>query len=53
MLDHRLSIDADVFYTHSHNGYFFVYIAADSTQNLGNLNASYKGAEFSAHRAAD
>ena len=30
-----------------HNGYFFVYIAADSTQNLGNLNATYKGAELS------
>ena len=28
------------------NGYFFVYIAADSTQNLGNLNATYKGAEL-------
>jgi iron complex outermembrane receptor protein len=47
LLDRRLSIDADVFTTHSHNGYFFVYIAADSTQNLGNLSATYKGAEFS------
>jgi iron complex outermembrane recepter protein len=36
-----------VFYTKSTNGYFFVYIAADSTQNLGNLNATYKGAEIS------
>jgi iron complex outermembrane receptor protein len=46
-LDRRLSIDGDVFYTKSTNGYFFVYIAADSTQNLGNLNANYKGAELS------
>jgi iron complex outermembrane receptor protein len=46
-LDRRLSVDADVFHTQSKNGYFFVYIAADSTQNLGNLNATYKGAELS------
>jgi iron complex outermembrane recepter protein len=47
LLDRRLSVDGDVFYTKSTNGYFFVYIAADSTQNLGNLNATYKGAELS------
>ncbi|MDE2264084.1 MAG: TonB-dependent receptor [Gammaproteobacteria bacterium] len=46
MLDHRLSVDADVYHTHSTNGYFFVYLASNSTQNLGNLNASYKGAEI-------
>lgn len=46
-LDHRLSVDADVFHTHSTNGYFFVYIAANSTQNLGNLDATYKGVELS------
>ncbi|HEX5460230.1 MAG TPA: TonB-dependent receptor [Steroidobacteraceae bacterium] len=46
MLDHRLSVDADVFHTHSDNGYFFVFLSANSTQNLGNLNASYKGAEI-------
>ncbi len=45
--DQHLTLDADVFYTQSTNGYFFVYIAADSTQNLGNLDATYKGAEFS------
>ena len=45
-LDRRLTVDADVFHTQSRNGYFFVYIAADSTQNLGNLNATYKGAEL-------
>ncbi|MGH8221274.1 MAG: TonB-dependent receptor [Steroidobacteraceae bacterium] len=46
MFDHLLSIDADVYHTHSQNGYFFVYLAANSTQNLGNLNATYKGAEI-------
>jgi iron complex outermembrane receptor protein len=46
-LDRRVTLDADVFHTQSRNGYFFVYIAADSTQNLGNLNATYKGAELS------
>ena len=46
-LDRKLTLDADVFYTKSTNGYFFVYIAQNSTQNLGNLDATYKGAEFS------
>ena len=46
-LDRRVSVDGDVFYTKSTNGYFFVYISADSTQNLGNLDATYKGAELS------
>jgi iron complex outermembrane receptor protein len=45
--DQHLTLDADVFYTQSTNGYFFVYIAADSTQNLGNLDATYKGGELS------
>jgi iron complex outermembrane recepter protein len=46
-LSHRLSVDADIFHTKSTNGYFFVYLAANSTQNLGNLDATYKGAEIS------
>ncbi len=46
LFDRRLDIDADVYHTHSQNGYFFVYLAANSTQNLGNLNATYKGAEI-------
>ena len=46
-LDRRLTVDGDIFYTKSTNGYFFVYIAADSTQNLGNLSADYKGFELS------
>jgi iron complex outermembrane receptor protein len=32
--------------TKSTNGYFFYYDALTSTQNLGNLNARYKGAEL-------
>jgi iron complex outermembrane receptor protein len=47
LFDRRLTLDGDVFHTQSKNGYFFVYIAEDSTQNLGNLNATYKGAELS------
>ena len=46
-LDRRLTWDFDVFHTQSTNGYFFVFIAADSTQNLGNLSATYKGLETS------
>jgi iron complex outermembrane recepter protein len=46
-LERRLTLDADVYHTNSYNGYFFDYIAADSTQNLGNVSASYKGAELS------
>jgi iron complex outermembrane recepter protein len=46
-MDRRLSWDFDVFHTQSKNGYFFVFIAADSTQNLGNLSATYKGLETS------
>jgi iron complex outermembrane recepter protein len=46
-LNRRLSLDADVFHTKSTNGYFFVYLAANSTQNLGNLDATYKGVEIS------
>lgn len=46
MFHHRLSVKADLFHTHTQNGYFFVYLAANSTQNLGNLNATYKGGEI-------
>jgi iron complex outermembrane recepter protein len=45
-LDHRLSANAALYYTNSHNGYFFYYDAATSTQNLGNLDALYKGGEL-------
>jgi len=45
-LDHRLVANAALYYTESHNGYFFYYDAATSTQNLGNLDALYKGGEL-------
>jgi iron complex outermembrane recepter protein len=44
--DHRLSANAALYYTDSHNGYFFFYDPATSTQNLGNLDALYKGGEL-------
>ncbi len=45
-LDHRLNAGLSAFHTKSTNGYFFVFLAANSTQNLGNLDATYKGVEF-------
>ena len=45
-LDHRLSANAALYYTHSHNGYFFYFDSTTSTQNLGNLDALYKGGEL-------
>ncbi len=35
-----------LFHTDSENGYFFVFLAANSTQNLGNLDSTLKGAEI-------
>ncbi len=45
-LDGRMNLGATAFYTESDNGYFFVFLAANSTQNLGNLDARYKGFEL-------
>jgi iron complex outermembrane receptor protein len=44
-LDNRLSLGLALFTTESENGYFFVFLPANSTQNLGNLDADYEGAE--------
>jgi len=44
--DRRLSANAALYYTNSRNGYFFYFDSTTSTQNLGNLDALYKGAEF-------
>ena len=44
--ERRLSADLSLYHTQSRNGYFFVFLPANSTQNLGNLNATYKGAEL-------
>lgn len=45
LLDNRLSLGLALFQTESENGYFFVFLPANSTQNLGNLDADYEGAE--------
>ena len=45
-LDGRLNVGASLYHTRSQNGYFFVFLAANSTQNLGNLDATYKGGEL-------
>ena len=41
-----LSANLALFDTNSHNGYFFFYDSTTSTQNLGNLDALYKGGEL-------
>ena len=46
-LQRRLSAELSIYHTQSRNGYFFVFLPANSTQNLGNLDATYKGAELS------
>ncbi len=45
-LDRRVNAGLSLFSTKSRNGYFFVFLSANSTQNLGNLDADYKGVEF-------
>jgi iron complex outermembrane receptor protein len=45
-LDRRLTANMAIFHTDDHNGYFFFYSATTSTQNLGNLDATYKGFEL-------
>ena len=47
--DGRVNLNAALFSTESENGYFFVFLAANSTQNLGNLDARYKGFELEAN----
>jgi iron complex outermembrane receptor protein len=45
-LDRRLGVNVALYHTDSRNGYFFYFDATTSTQNLGNLDATYKGAEL-------
>ena len=45
-LERRLNANLSVFHTKSKNGYFFYFDATTSTQNLGNLDATYKGVEL-------
>ncbi len=44
--DRRLGANLALYHTDSRNGYFFYFDATTSTQNLGNLDATYKGAEL-------
>ncbi|MGE5721497.1 MAG: TonB-dependent receptor [Sphingomonadales bacterium] len=49
LLDHHLSLDAAAYTTKSKNSYFFVFLAANSTQNLGNIpEVRLKGFELNA-----
>lgn len=45
-LDGRLNTSLSAYQTESENSYFFVFLAANSTQNLGNLDADYEGYEL-------
>ncbi|HYC09174.1 MAG TPA: TonB-dependent receptor, partial [Steroidobacteraceae bacterium] len=51
-LDRRLAVNAALFDTTSTSGYFFYFQALTSTQNLGNLDARYKGGELELSAAA-
>jgi iron complex outermembrane receptor protein len=45
--DDRVSVNFSVFDTEAEGSYFFVFLAANSTQNLGNLaEVQYQGFEF-------
>ena len=44
--DRRVTANLSAYRTKSTNGYFFVFLAANSTQNLGNVDATYKGLEL-------
>jgi len=44
--DGRLAGGLSLYSTKSENGYFFVFLAANSTQNLGNLNSKLRGFEL-------
>jgi len=44
--DGRVDGGVSVYSTKSRNGYFFVFLAANSTQNLGNLDSKLKGYEL-------
>ena len=50
LFDRRLSLDGSLYYTTSHNPYFFEYVATNATQNLGNINeAIYEGFDIAAN----
>ena len=46
ILENRVTLDLSGYYTIDHNSYFFVFLAANSTQNLGNIDrATHLGFE--------
>lgn len=44
--DGRVDAGISAYSTKSRNGYFFVFLAANSTQNLGNLDSKLQGVEL-------
>jgi iron complex outermembrane receptor protein len=44
--DGRVDAGLSVYSTKSRNGYFFVFLAANSTQNLGNIDSTLNGFEL-------
>jgi iron complex outermembrane recepter protein len=44
--DGRVDAGLSIYSTKSRNGYFFVFLAANSTQNLGNLDSTLNGFEL-------
>jgi len=49
LFDDRVTLNGSVYLTHSKDGYFFVYLASNSTQNLGNIpEVRYEGFDLDA-----
>ena len=49
LFDDRVTFNGSAYLTYSRNGYFFVYLASNSTQNLGNIpEVRYEGFDFDA-----
>lgn len=49
LFDGRVTLNGSAYLTYSQNGYFFVYLASNSTQNLGNIpEVRYEGFDFDA-----
>lgn len=47
LFDGRLDLNGSAYYTQSENSYFFVFLASNSTQNLGNVDeVEYMGLEI-------
>jgi iron complex outermembrane recepter protein len=47
--DDRLVVNGSFYWTNDHNDYYFVFLASNSTQNLGNIKGvTFKGIDFDA-----